>query len=64
MPDYLTVDLTLRTRRGTNGWEVAASVRNLFDAVVIEPSLAPGLSIPQNLPMAGRAFYLQASYAL
>lgn len=62
IPDYTTMDLTLRTNRGKGRWDFAASVRNLFDADVREPSLAPGLSIPNDLPMAGRSLYLQAIY--
>ncbi|MEW6707741.1 MAG: TonB-dependent receptor [Pseudomonadota bacterium] len=62
--DYTTFDMTLRTGSGRGGWEFAASVRNLFNADVREPSLAPGTSIPNDLPMAPRAFSLQASYRL
>ncbi len=64
VPDYTTVDLTLRTTRGRNQWDFAASVRNLFNATVLEPSLAPGAQIPNDLPMAPRWFYLQAIYNL
>lgn len=64
VPDYTTVDLTLRTTRGKNQWDFAASVRNLFNATVLEPSLAPGAQIPNDLPMAPRWFYLQAIYNL
>jgi outer membrane cobalamin receptor len=60
--DYTTVDLTLRSLRGRSNWNLAATVRNVFNANVREPSLAPGL-IPNDLPMAPRAFYLQASHA-
>ncbi|MGE5623311.1 MAG: TonB-dependent receptor plug domain-containing protein [Bacillota bacterium] len=62
VPDYKTVDLTLRSNRGAGQWDFAASVRNLFNADVREPSLAP--AIPNDLPMAPRAFYLQAIYRL
>lgn len=64
IPDYTTVDLTLRTNRSKNQWGFAASARNLFNADVREPSLAPGLTIPNDLPMAPRSFYLQAIYKL
>lgn len=60
--DYKTVDVTLRTTGGKGDWDFAASVRNLFDATVLEPSLAPGTAIPNDLPMAGRSLYLQAAY--
>jgi outer membrane receptor protein involved in Fe transport len=62
VPDYTTVDLTLRSGRALGDWELALSARNLFDADVREPSLAPGASIPGDLPMAPRSVYLQATY--
>jgi iron complex outermembrane receptor protein len=62
--DYTTVDLTLRSNRGKDRFDIAASVRNLFDADVREPSRAPGTALPNDLPMAPRSVYLQASYRL
>jgi outer membrane receptor protein involved in Fe transport len=62
--DYTTVDLTLRTGRGKGRWDFAASVRNLFNADVREPTVAPGVAIPNDLPMAPRSVYLQAIYRL
>lgn len=61
--DYTTLDLTLRTNRGKAHWDFAASVRNVFDADVREPSLAPG-NIRNDLPMAPRALWIQAVYRL
>lgn len=61
---YATVDATLSTRRPRHGWYFTASVRNLFGADVREPSLAPGLALPHDLPMAPRALTLQAVYSL
>lgn len=63
IPDYTTVDLTLRTDRPKQGWEFAASVRNLFDADIREPSQA-GSGITYDLPMPGRTFWLQARFSL
>ncbi|XVJ69832.1 MAG: TonB-dependent receptor [Rhizobacter sp.] len=60
--DYTTVDMTLRSSQNRRGWDVAVSVRNLLNADVREPSLAPGTAIPNDLPMAPRSFYLSASY--
>jgi iron complex outermembrane receptor protein len=60
--DYTTLDLTLRSNRGKQAWELAGSVRNLFNADVREPSLAPGASLPNDLPMPRRSLYLQAAY--
>lgn len=62
--DYTTVDLTVRTTSKKTSWNFAASVRNLFNADVREPSLAPGTAIPNDLPMAPRSAYLQATFRL
>ncbi|MFZ6653616.1 TonB-dependent receptor plug domain-containing protein [Undibacterium sp. TJN19] len=62
--DYTSLDLSLRTQRGRGNWEFSATVRNLFNADIREPSLAPGLAIPNDLPVAPRTIYLQAVYKL
>lgn len=59
--DYRTVDIALRRASEHGQWEFTFSVRNLFNADVREPSLAPGL-LPNDLPQAGRNWYLQAAY--
>lgn len=64
IPDYTTVDLTLRTTGSRAAWEFAASARNLFNATVLEPSLAPGLALPYDLPMPGRTWWLQLAHRL
>lgn len=62
--DYTTVDLTLRSAgRSSEGWTFAASVRNLFNADIREPSTYP-VRIPGDLPGAPRSFWLQAIYKL
>jgi outer membrane receptor protein involved in Fe transport len=64
VPDYTTVDLTASLHGGVGGkWDLSLSLRNLFDADVREPSLAPG-AIPGDLPMAPRAAMLRLSYKL
>jgi iron complex outermembrane receptor protein len=60
--DYTTADLTLRSPRMRGGWELTATLRNAFDADVREPSLAPGAALPNDLPMPGRTWSLQAQY--
>jgi iron complex outermembrane receptor protein len=57
--DYVLTDLTLRKQQLAEHWEVAFSVRNLFDVDAREPSLAgnPSASIPNDLPLAGINFY-------
>jgi outer membrane receptor protein involved in Fe transport len=74
IPDYTTVDLTLRTNKVAKNWEFTASVRNLFNADARELSAAaapivgrpdiPTSLIPNDLPLAGRSFYVQARYQL
>jgi outer membrane receptor for ferrienterochelin and colicin len=61
VPDYNSVDATLRANFGKH-WELAGSVRNLFDARIIEPTLPN--TVPTDLPQAGRSWYLQAMYKL
>ncbi|MBI1771226.1 MAG: TonB-dependent receptor, partial [Burkholderiales bacterium] len=62
--DYTSLDLSLRSLRGRGKWEWVATVRNLFNADIREPSIAPGLAIPYDLPMAPRAIYLQVMYKM
>lgn len=61
--DYVTVDTTLRYQWPKSALELAASIRNLFDEDAFEPSPAPGL-IPNDLPLPGRSFFVEASYRL
>lgn len=58
---YTLVDLTLRRTRISENFELAASVHNLFDADAREPSLSANF-IPNDFPLAGRNFYLEARY--
>lgn len=62
--DYTTLDLTVGTRNGRRQWNFSAALRNVFNADVREPSPAPGLNLPYDLPMAPRAISVQASYKL
>ncbi len=57
--DYAWVDMTLRRKQLAEHWEVAFSVRNLFDVNAREPSSAgnPNAAIPNDLPLAGRNFF-------
>jgi len=61
--DYRTVDTTL-TRVLHEGWTISASVRNLFDADAREPSLAPGLALPFDIPVSPRTLLVQLSVKL
>jgi outer membrane receptor protein involved in Fe transport len=64
VPDFTTADVTLRTRRTRGQWDFSLSVRNLFNADVREPSLAPGVNLPGDIPMPRRTWYLQAAFQL
>ncbi len=64
--DQTTMDLTWRSPRSASGWEFRASVRNLFDAKLEEPSLysagdAIPVLVPGDLPLAGRSLFVQLS---
>mgnify|MGYP001232348174 CR=1 FL=1 len=63
IPDYTTVDLTLRSERTKSGWDFSASIYNLFGADVREPS-TPDSGITFDLPMPGRTIWLQGRYSL
>ncbi len=56
--DYTTLDLNLRREHLASGWTVSAMLLNLFNQDAREPSLAPG-NIPFDLPLPGRALYVQ-----
>jgi iron complex outermembrane receptor protein len=63
VPDYTTFDLAFSTSRVLRRCELSLALRNIFNADVREPSLAPGL-IPNDLPMAPRAVSLRAVVTL
>jgi len=63
IPDYHTVDLTLRKQKWKKDWDFAFTVRNLFDADAREPSPAPGL-IPNDLPLAPREWRFEVRHQL
>jgi outer membrane receptor for ferrienterochelin and colicins len=64
--DYTTVDLNLRAEPAGMPWALALTVRNLFDADAREPSIhgVPFVSLPYDIPLPGRAVYLQFSVKL
>lgn len=53
VPDYTTVDASLRLNAGP--WSLRATVLNLFDRDVREPTPSPG-NVPLDIPMPGRSF--------
>jgi outer membrane cobalamin receptor len=58
LSDYETIDFTLRGKKLFGHLDLAASLHNAFDTNYFEPA---ALQLPQNLPMPGRSFYLEAS---
>ena len=58
LSDYETIDFTLRGKKLFGHLNLAASLRNAFDAKYYEPT---ALQLPTTLPMPGRSFYLEAS---
>ena len=71
IPDYTLVDLTVRRESIAGNWDVRAMVTNLFDRDAREPTFqSVGTTIPGNpvtlsdLPLPGRAFYLQFQHKL
>ncbi|WP_265949606.1 TonB-dependent receptor plug domain-containing protein [Dechloromonas sp. A34] len=63
VPDYTAVDLTLRSERTKRGWDFSASINNLFDADIREPSKSSS-GITYDFPMPGRTYWLQARFSL
>ncbi|WP_114970852.1 TonB-dependent receptor plug domain-containing protein [Rhodoferax ferrireducens] len=62
--DYTTVDLYVSTPSKRKQWSFGLGLRNLFNADVREPSVAPGTALPDDLPMAPFSAYIQAVYRL
>ncbi|MDO9425137.1 MAG: TonB-dependent receptor [Methylobacter sp.] len=59
LKDYETIDLTLRGKKlFGHHLNLTASIHNMFDANNLEPA-SPAL--PQNIPLQGRSFYIEAA---
>jgi iron complex outermembrane receptor protein len=58
LKDYETIDFTLRGKKLWGHLNLAASLRNAFDANSLEPA---AIERPFNLPIPGRSYYLEAS---
>jgi len=63
VPDYTTVDLTLQREKFAGSWDARASVTNLFDRKAWEPTFM-SVGTPSDLPLPGRAFYIQLQHKL
>lgn len=64
--DYTTVDLTLRRTDFNKHWDFSVAVRNLFNEDAREPSFGPDsmgiVAIPNDLPLAGRHYFIELRY--
>ncbi|MFA5921086.1 MAG: TonB-dependent receptor [Methylococcaceae bacterium] len=58
LSDYETIDFTLRGKKLLGHLNLSASLRNAFDTNYYAPA---AIQLPENLPMPGRSFYLEAS---
>jgi outer membrane receptor for ferrienterochelin and colicins len=58
IPDYTTVDLTLRREKIAGEWDVRAMVTNLFNQNAWEPTFR-SVDMYSDLPLPGRACYIQ-----
>ena len=64
--DYHTVDLNLRSQNRSGDWGFSFKVINLFNADAREPSPygTPFVPIPNDLPLAGRAWHVELTHQL
>ncbi len=64
--DYTTVDLTLRRTDFKKHWDFSVAVRNFFNEEAREPSFGPDntdtIAIPNDLPLAGRHYFVELRY--
>jgi len=65
--DDTTLDITLRYKDIRQGrWNFALGIRNILDVDTYEPSQGPDsfglISIPNDLPLAGRNYFLELRY--
>ncbi|HYM48127.1 MAG TPA: hypothetical protein VES91_06570, partial [Burkholderiaceae bacterium] len=60
------VDLSLRQKDKRGNWDLTFTIHNVFDTDAREPSPngAPFVSIPNDIPLPGRWYLLQARYEL
>lgn len=58
IPDYTTLDMSLRRESLPGGWDARVTVTNLFDHKAWEPTFL-SVGMPSDLPLPGRALYLQ-----
>ncbi len=62
--DYTTMDVAFRHKNDNSPWEFALLGHNIFDEDVREPSSSSPVLIPNDLPLAGSSYYLEARYHL
>jgi iron complex outermembrane receptor protein len=59
VPDYTLVDLSLRRERIAGNWNASAMVCNVFNRSAWEPSFYSVPGMVSDLPLPGRAVYIQ-----
>ncbi len=64
IPDYTTTDMTLRRGNVTDGLDISAAVTNLFNADAREPTFYSVSGMPSDLPLPGRAVYIQLQLSI
>ncbi|MDD5058490.1 MAG: TonB-dependent receptor [Sideroxydans sp.] len=63
IPDYTTVDMNLRCENFVEGWDARVMITNLFNRNALEPTFLSS-GITSDLPLPGRALYVQLQYWL
>jgi iron complex outermembrane receptor protein len=64
IPDYTMVDMILRNDNTANGWDSRIVITNLFNRNALEPTFYSVAGQPSDLPLPGRALYIQTEYKL
>ena len=63
IPDYTTVDMTLRREKFADGWDARLTVNNLFNSNALEPTFA-SVGMPSDLPLRTGGLRSGAAWAL
>lgn len=63
VPDYTMVNMVLRRKKIADGWELSGMVYNLFNRAAWEPTFLSS-GIPSDLPLPGRAYYVQLQHGM
>ncbi len=64
IPDYTTVDLTLRREKVAGDWNATTMVTNLFGSNALEPTPYSTTGQVSDLPLPGRAIYVMLQHKI